>query len=74
MGLTHVALGVARPGDLERWEIVECLVDSGALYAVIPEPLLRRLNIRPTSTRRFTLADGADSVLREVTSAETVRL
>ena len=60
MGLTHVMLRVSNLADEQHSETVKCLVDSGALYAVIPEPLLRRLNIRPTSTRRFTLADGTE--------------
>jgi predicted aspartyl protease len=61
MGLTHATLRVSNLADEKRHsETVKCLVDSGALYAVIPEPLLRRLNIAPSSTRRFVLADGSE--------------
>jgi predicted aspartyl protease len=57
MGLTHVTLGVANPAD-ERREDVECFVDSGAMYAVIPGAVLERLGIAPDSIQRFRLADG----------------
>src|SRR6185503_11069618 len=34
------------------------LVDSGAIYSLVPETVLRRLHIEPHSTREFVLADG----------------
>jgi predicted aspartyl protease len=36
------------------------LVDSGAVYSVVPAAALRRLGIEPRSTRSFLLADGSD--------------
>jgi predicted aspartyl protease len=36
------------------------LVDSGALYSVVPAPVLRRLAIKPGKTKAFILADGAE--------------
>ena len=33
-------------------------VDSGAVYSVVPGTILRRLGIKPHSSRTFTLADG----------------
>jgi predicted aspartyl protease len=32
----------------ERWETVETLVDTGAMYTTAPAPLLRRLGVAPT--------------------------
>jgi predicted aspartyl protease len=36
------------------------LVDSGALYSVVPTPVLRRLGIKPGKTKSFILADGTE--------------
>jgi predicted aspartyl protease len=36
------------------------LVDSGAVYSVIPSRVLTRLGIEPHSSRSFILADGSD--------------
>jgi predicted aspartyl protease len=58
VGLTHVRVRVANPAAPRRVTRVVCLVDSGAVYSVIPAATLRRLGITPHSTRTFTLADG----------------
>ena len=59
MGLTFVTVKVGNPANGHRAEEVQCLVDSGAIYSLVPEPTLRRLEIEPHSTREFVLADGA---------------
>lgn len=58
MELVHVTVRVANPARPRRSVSVECLVDSGAVYSVIPAGVLRRLGIRAHSSRTFTLADG----------------
>ena len=58
MGLTFVTVRVGNPADGHHAEDVQCLVDSGAVYSLVPEPVLRRLEIAPHSTREFVLADG----------------
>ncbi len=35
-------------------------MDSGAGYSVVPEPVLKRLGIKPQRTRSFILADGTE--------------
>jgi len=35
-----------------------CLIDSGAVYSVIPKRILNNLKIKPEETRQFTLANG----------------
>lgn len=60
MALTHVAARIANPARPSRTASVVLLVDSGAVYSVIPAPTLRRLGIRPHSTRSFILADGTE--------------
>ena len=68
MSLTHLKVRVRNPRDPRRYSDVEMLVDSGAIYAVLPAPLLRRLGIRPDGKERFTLADGSH-VVRETGTA-----
>jgi predicted aspartyl protease len=58
MGLTHVELDIANVAEPERTERVECLVDSGAIYSVVPADLLVRLGIRPITEQVFRLANG----------------
>src|SRR5207253_9034569 len=62
MSLTHLTVRVRNPRDPRRYSAVEMLVDAGALYAVLPAPLLRRLGIRPDGKQRFTLAYGGHDV------------
>ena len=58
MGITHVALEIANPSDIETWETVECLVDSGATHSVIPAAVRDRLGIRAIADEEFRLANG----------------
>ena len=63
MGITYVDIDVANTGSPEVSERVEFLVDSGAVYSVVPAPTLEKLNIRPISTQEFRLANG-DKITR----------
>jgi clan AA aspartic protease len=60
MGLTYVRARIANPARPSRTATVKFLVDSGAVYSVVPAVTLNRLGIRPHSTRTFTLADGSE--------------
>ena len=62
MGLTVLDLAAAIPATPEKTETVEFLVDSGAVYSVVPTPVLERLGIRPLSPQQFRLADGSKIV------------
>lgn len=64
MGFTHLKLEIANPADVERWETVECLVDSGAVYSVIPSATLESLGIKPVGEQEFRLANG-ESIRRK---------
>ncbi|MBI4198695.1 MAG: aspartyl protease [Chloroflexi bacterium] len=59
MGLTVIEIEVGNPANPEVTERVEFLVDSGAIYSVVPAPILQRLGIRPLTTQEFRLANGA---------------
>ena len=58
MGLTHIRGKVARPGGRSRAIDMRFLVDTGAVYTVLPEAVWRRLRLTPDRTAEFTLADG----------------
>jgi predicted aspartyl protease len=60
MGLTHITARIANPGRPSRRARLRLLVDSGAIYSVVPATILRRLGIRPHGTRSFILADGTE--------------
>ena len=68
MGLTQVAGWVKRPDGRGRAVRVLFLVDTGALYTVLPERVWRALKLRPTSTAEFGLADGT-AMVRAVSEA-----
>jgi clan AA aspartic protease len=58
VGLTHVQVQVGNPANGRKTETVRCLLDSGAIYSLIPGTVLKRLGIKPHSTREFVLANG----------------
>ena len=70
MGLTHVRVRVGNPAGGRRAEEVRCLVDSGAVYSLIPGVVLRRLGIQPHSTSEFVLANG--DVIRRRLATTTI--
>ncbi len=58
MGLTNVVADVSNPLDQRRKKTLTFLVDSGAVYSVIPAAELKALGVAPTGTRTFFLANG----------------
>lgn len=64
MGLTYITATVINPANPKRRTRLKFLVDSGAIYTVAPGAVLRRLGIRPRSSRVFTLADGTQITRR----------
>ncbi len=58
MGLTNIEVNVENPFDPQRHAIITFLVDSGAVYSVIPADELEKLGIKPSGERTFFLANG----------------
>jgi len=58
MGLTYVHARLRRPGGRGPTRNVRFLVDSGAIYSVLPEKTWRELRLSPERQVEFTLADG----------------
>ena len=58
MGLTVLKIEVGNPANSSTTETVEFLIDSGAIYSVVPRPVLEKLGIKPLSKEEFRLANG----------------
>lgn len=68
MGLTSQMLLVKESRRARRKAAVRFLIDSGAVYSLVPAAQLRKLGIRPYRKVDFTLADGT-SITRQVGDA-----
>lgn len=58
MGTVTVTMQVGNPTDPERRIPLELLVDTGAVYSVIPATVLRKLGIEAKVRKPFRTADG----------------
>ena len=65
MGITYVELEVANVSTPKKAEKLEFLVDSGAIYSVVPARILRKLGIKPIDKQEFRLANGEKIVRRK---------
>ena len=59
MGLTFLQVEVANPAHPEVARPVDFLIDSGAIYSVVPAAILDELGIKPLAEQTFRLADGS---------------
>jgi predicted aspartyl protease len=59
VGLTTLKVGVANVASPDRIRTLDFLVDSGAIYSVVPAGILNELGIDPIATQEFRLADGS---------------
>lgn len=65
MGLTVLEIEVGNPANPEVTEKVEFLIDSGAIYSVVPTATLERLGIKPLADQEFRLANGQKIVRKK---------
>ena len=65
MGLTVLEVQVGNPANPEVTEKLEFLIDSGAIYSVVPTHILDRLGIKPLSEQEFRLADRTKIVRKK---------
>jgi clan AA aspartic protease len=68
VGLTNQRLVVKESRRARRKATVNFLVDSGAVYSLVPAPTLRKLGIEPHREVVFSLADGR-TITRQVGDA-----
>ncbi len=57
MGVFRVPLQVGNPVN-QQTETVDALVDTGAVYSMVPSSLLRHLGIETVETITFEIANG----------------
>jgi clan AA aspartic protease len=65
MGLTVLEIEVGNPASPDVTEKIEFLIDSGAIYSVVPAPILEKLSIKPLTEQQFRLADGSKIVRKK---------
>jgi clan AA aspartic protease len=65
MGINSLEVEVGNPANPGVTEKLEFLVDSGAIYSVVPTPILERLGIKPLSDQEFRSADGTKIVRKK---------
>lgn len=58
MGLTVLRIEVGNPANPDVTEGIDFLIDSGAIYSVVPTATLERLVIKPLTKEEFRLANG----------------
>ena len=68
MGINTTILTVRDHRKSEMSSEVEFLVDSGAVYSLVPGKILDQLGIEPYKEMSFSLADGT-SIKRRISSA-----
>ncbi len=68
MGITSAILKVREHRKSEKFAEVNFLVDSGAIYSLVPGKILDQLDIEPYREMSFSLADGS-TLKRRVCSA-----
>lgn len=59
MGYVKVKTKLRNPEKKSLETELELLVDTGAIYSIVPATILHQLNIKRKSTRKMRLADGS---------------
>lgn len=68
MGITTAMLKIKEHRKSEKFAEINFLIDSGAVYSLVPGKILDELEIEPYREMIFSLADGT-SIKRKVCSA-----
>jgi clan AA aspartic protease len=58
MSITYLDVKVKNPQNPVKTTKGHFLVDSGAVFSVMPVSVLKKLGIKPTDKQSFTLANG----------------
>lgn len=58
MGFVRVRFGLFNPMNPEKVVKVEGIVDTGAVYSVVPKKILEELGVKPLERRRFRAFGG----------------
>src|SRR5205085_5177624 len=60
MGITFLKLKVSNPRIPRKTGSYRFLVDSGAVYSVMPKEILKKLGVKPINKQKFLLANGEE--------------
>ncbi|OGM31082.1 hypothetical protein A2630_00245 [Candidatus Woesebacteria bacterium RIFCSPHIGHO2_01_FULL_44_10] len=71
MALTYLNMKVTNPTNGKRPVQRRMLVDSGAIFSVLPASVLGKLGIKPDSKQKFVLANGQE-IEKEVGEARFI--
>ena len=58
MGITYAKLKVKQNYRKKEFIEVEFLIDSGAIFSLVPERELKKIGVKPHKEKEFILADG----------------
>ncbi len=58
MGITFVKVKVSNPARPKKAAVHELLVDSGAIYSLLPAKEVQKLGIKPVREEVFSLGNG----------------
>lgn len=58
MGITFVKVKVSNPARPKKAAVHELLVDSGAIYSLLPVKELKKIGIKPVREEVFSLGNG----------------
>jgi len=56
--MTELRVRVVNLADPDRSADVDMVVDSGAIYSIVPAAVLRRIGVEPREMQTFGLANG----------------
>lgn len=65
MGHTVLRVHIGNPARPDTTKELEFLIDSGAVYSVVPSEILESLGIAPLAQEEFRLANGKTIVRKK---------
>lgn len=68
VSVTYLNIKVSSPKEPKKQTDRHFLVDSGAVYSVMPSALLKKMGIKPEDKQQFSLANG-EVIEKEVGNA-----
>lgn len=60
MGVTYLTIKIVNPQEESKTFERKILVDSGAIFSVIPASDLKNLGVKPDTKQKFVLANGIE--------------
>lgn len=58
MELSYLPITISHSANPKKSKTLQFMIDSGAIYSVVPTTILKQLGIKPEDEREFILANG----------------